>query len=268
MVWCGRTKQTGVGSSVVPFSGRCYTCRTPCHDVRSLNELTGFTPTNVRRCRADRCRAALWKRRTNGPRVGRPGEPRPSRATPTGRTVSVQSRAAAIRAVPLQALVADVRAVDATDVPRVSNRRHGNPQGPTSPELMASKRKPTPSRIRYANENPPHTVRFKLKAYEKIRAISKRHGVSFNKAVNIAVDEFDDAAMEQVRAQGDQEGFRRGVEQAHEDARAADHAKLTDIYRADASCPHCAHPLGFAFWLSGPDRTPALIMDARLGQGS
>jgi hypothetical protein len=107
---------------------------------------------------------------------------------------------------------------------------------------MVPKRPQAPSRARYATANPPRSVRLKPKPHAKIVAIRERQGVSFNQAVNIAVDGLDDAAMEVIHAHGYEQGFRAGVN--HDRAeRAAAYANSDAKFLLTLPCPKCGQPI-------------------------
>ena len=110
-------------------------------------------------------------------------------------------------------------------------------------ESTPPKRSQPPSRARWAAANPPHTVRFKLSGYEKIAALCERMGVSFNQAVNIAVDELDDAAMEIIHAHGHEQGLRLGIERAQAGERAASYAQAKRTFCLSFPCPICGQPV-------------------------
>jgi hypothetical protein len=116
--------------------------------------------------------------------------------------------------------------------------RAGEEPDPTSP-----KRSQPPSRARYAAANPPHTVRFTLNGYEKLAAISERMGVSFNRAVNIAVDGLDDAAIEMIHAHAHEQGLRLGIERAQAASRAAGYAQAKLAFCLSFRCPFCGQPV-------------------------
>ena len=105
------------------------------------------------------------------------------------------------------------------------------------------KRSQPPSRARYAAANPPHTVRFTRNGYEKLAAISERMGVSFNRAVNIAVDELDEASMEMIHAHGHEQGFRLGIERAQAGERAAGYTQAKQAFCLSFPCPFCGQPV-------------------------
>ena len=86
-------------------------------------------------------------------------------------------------------------------------------------------------------------MRFKLKGYEKIAAISERMGVSFNQAVNIAVDGLDDAAIEMIHAHGHEQGLRLGIERAQAGERAAGYAQAKQTFCLSFPCPFCGQPV-------------------------
>ena len=115
---------------------------------------------------------------------------------------------------------------------------HGGEAEPIPP-----RRPQAPSRARWAAANPPHTVRFKLSGYRKIAAISDRMGVSFNQAVNIAVDELDDAAIEMIHAHGHEQGLRLGIERGQVGERAAGFALAKQTFCLTFRCPLCGQPV-------------------------
>jgi hypothetical protein len=119
---------------------------------------------------------------------------------------------------------------------RCMSARHGEP------EPIAPKRHQAPSRARYAAVNPAHTVRFKPKAHAKILAICERTGLSYNQAVNIAVDQLDAAAMEVIRAHGNEQGFREGVK-AERAERAAAYAASAKKFVLTQPCVKCGQPI-------------------------
>jgi hypothetical protein len=104
---------------------------------------------------------------------------------------------------------------------------------------MVPKRPQAPSRAKYAAVNPSRTVRFKPEQLAKIAAIRERLGGSFNEAVNVIVDGFDDAAIEVIRARADEDGFRRGVKAARSPAYAAGYAAASNLFRLTLPCSRC-----------------------------
>jgi hypothetical protein len=68
-------------------------------------------------------------------------------------------------------------------------------------------------------------------------------GVSFNGAVNIAVDELDDAAMEMIHAHGHEQGLRLGIERAQVAERAAGYAQAKQAFCLTFPCPCCGQPV-------------------------
>jgi hypothetical protein len=86
-------------------------------------------------------------------------------------------------------------------------------------------------------------VRFNLNGYEKLAAISERMGVSFNRAVNIAVDGLDDTAMEMIHAHGHEQGLRLGIERAQVGERAAGYAQAKQTFCLSFPCPFCGQPV-------------------------
>jgi len=129
--------------------------------------------------------------------------------------------------------------------------RHGEP------EPIAPKQQHATSRGRYAAANPAHTVRFKPKAQAKILAICERTGLSYNQAVNSAVDGLDEAAIDIILARGEELGFQKGVKDARvaeraagvaERAagvaeRAAGFAEAAHVFRITVPCRNCGQPI-------------------------
>jgi hypothetical protein len=96
---------------------------------------------------------------------------------------------------------------------------------------MPPKRHEAPSRARYAAANPAHTVRFKPKTHAKILATCERTGLSYNQAVNAAVDGLDEAAIDVILARGEELGFRTGVTATRE------------VFRVTVPCSACGQPI-------------------------
>ena len=88
-------------------------------------------------------------------------------------------------------------------------------------------------------------MRLKPTADAKIAAIRERLGVSYNQAVNMIVEGFDEAAIEVIRAQGEETGFRKGVETARPPARAAGFTEAANVYRITVPCARCGQPMEF-----------------------
>jgi hypothetical protein len=108
---------------------------------------------------------------------------------------------------------------------------------------LPPKRHQAPSRARYAAAHPARTVRFKPETHAKIVAICERTGLSYNQAVNSAIDGLDEAAIEVIRARGEELGFRKGVLAARPPARAAGFAAAADVFRLTVPCSICGQPI-------------------------
>jgi hypothetical protein len=106
---------------------------------------------------------------------------------------------------------------------------------------MTPKRHLAASRIRYLAANPSHAVRFQPQTHAKIIAICERTGLSFNQAVNSAVNGLDESVIEVILARGDEVGFRRGVAAAQTGARAAGFAEAVNLFRLTFPCAKCGH---------------------------
>jgi hypothetical protein len=108
---------------------------------------------------------------------------------------------------------------------------------------MTSKRRLAPSRIRYAAANPAHTVRLKPKTHAKVVSICERTGLSYNQAVNSAVDGFDEAALDAAFARGQEVGFNKGVMATRAGAHATGFAAAATLFRLTVPCYHCGQPI-------------------------
>ena len=86
-------------------------------------------------------------------------------------------------------------------------------------------------------------MRFKPEAHAKIVAICERYGVSYNQAVNIAVDGLTDATMEAIHGHAYELGFQEGVRGARPPARAAGFAEAASLYRIAVPCRNCGQPI-------------------------
>lgn len=107
---------------------------------------------------------------------------------------------------------------------------------------MTPQRRLAPSRIRYAAAHPAHTVRFSPETHAKIVAICERTGLSYNRAVNIAVDGLDDAALEVIRSHAHELGIQEGVK-VERTTRAAAYAESHAKFWLTLPCPKCGQPI-------------------------
>jgi hypothetical protein len=82
-------------------------------------------------------------------------------------------------------------------------------------------------------------VRLHPKAGAKVAAIRERLGVSFNQAVNIAIDGLDDAELEAIHAYGYQQGYLEGFKAGRAQRRAAGYAAAKRTYCLLFLCPWC-----------------------------
>ncbi|MHB8489354.1 MAG: hypothetical protein ACYDCS_05660 [Candidatus Dormibacteria bacterium] len=108
---------------------------------------------------------------------------------------------------------------------------------------MTPKRHQAASRARYAAAHPGHTLRLQPRADAKVAAIRERLAVSFNQAVNVAVDGLDDAELEAIHAHGYQQGYLEGFKAGRAQGRAAGSAEAKRIYCLTFPCPWCGQPV-------------------------
>ena len=86
-------------------------------------------------------------------------------------------------------------------------------------------------------------MRFSPETHAKIVAICERTGLSYNQAVNSAIEGLDQAAIDVILARGEELGFRKGVMAARAPARAAGFAEAANVYRLTVPCHTCGEPI-------------------------
>jgi hypothetical protein len=126
---------------------------------------------------------------------------------------------------------------------------------------MTSKPRLAQSRIRYAAANPPCTMRFTPQALQKIVTLRERLGGSFNHAVNVAVDEFDDAAIAAIHVHSYDQGLREGVKLARAAAYPADYAAAFNLFRVTVPCHSCGQAIELRFDNSSADFVRDVLID-------
>ena len=99
--------------------------------------------------------------------------------------------------------------------------------------MLKSKKKRTPSRIRYEQSRPTFSFRIYKDLDERIREVKKAEGISNTNIVEAGVGLFEVKVSkdEEAKRQGYEEGFKKGYEEAEE------------LYKVTYPCKICRRTL-------------------------